>query len=157
MTDPHSTPTGASGTPTGTPTGASTGATAAPPEEPIGAVVHRLAEQVPELVRSEVRLAQAELSQKGKAAGLGIGAFGAAGLLSLLGLGTLVAGAVLALDLVLPAWAAALIVGVVLLVLAGAAALFGKKEVQQATPVMPERAVAGVKQDVAAIKGEQHP
>ncbi len=35
-------------------------------DEPLGAVVHRLSEQLPELVRSELRLAQAELAQKGK-------------------------------------------------------------------------------------------
>lgn len=123
------------------------------PEEPLGAVVHRLSEQVPELVRSEVRLAQAELAQKGKAAGLGIAGFGAAGLLALYGLGLLLAAAVAALALALPVWAAALIVaGAVLLVAAGAAA-FGKKEVAQATPAAPERAVAGVKEDVATLKG----
>lgn len=122
-------------------------------EEPLGAVVHRLSEQVPELVRSEVRLAQAELTQKGKAAGLGLAGFGAAGLLSLLGLGTLVATAVLALALVLPAWAAGLVVAASLFVLAGGAALFGKREVDHATPPAPERAVAGVKEDVATLKG----
>ena len=123
--------------------------------EPLGAVVHRLTEQVPELVRSEVRLAQAELAQKGKAAGLGIAGFGAAGILGLFAFATLIATAVLALDLVLPAWAAALIVAVVLLLAAGGAAMFGKKEVAQATPAMPERAVAGVKDDVEALKGHQ--
>jgi len=125
-------------------------------DEPIGAVVHRLSEQVPELVRSEVRLAQAELAQKGKAAGLGIAGFGAAGLLALYGLGTLIAAGVLALALALPAWAAALVVAVVLFLAAGAAAMFGKKEVAHATPATPERAVAGVKQDVATIKGGRH-
>ncbi|WP_122816551.1 phage holin family protein [Nocardioides pantholopis] len=127
-----------------------------PTDEPLGAVVHRLTEQVPQLIRSEIRLAQAELTEKGKRAGLGLGAFGAAGLVALYGIGALVTAAVLALDLVLPAWAAALIVAGVLLLIAGVAALVGKKEVQQATPAAPERAIAGVKEDVATIKGE-HP
>ena len=47
----------------------------------------------------------------------------------------------------------ALVVAVVLLAAAGVAALVGKKEVQQATPPAPERAVAGVKEDVATLKG----
>ena len=85
-------------------------------DEPIGALVHRLSEQIPELVRSEMRLAQAELSEKGKKAGLGIGMFSAAGLLAFLGLCVLITTAILALALVLPAWAAALLVAVVLLV-----------------------------------------
>lgn len=127
---------------------------ASTPEEPIGAVVHRLSEQVPELVRSEVRLAQAELAEKGKAAGLGIAGFGAAGVLALYGLGLLLTAAVLALALAVPAWAAALIVAGAVLLVAGGAAMFGKKEVAQATPPAPERAVAGVKEDVATLKGE---
>lgn len=122
-------------------------------EEPIGALVHRLSEQIPELVRSELRLAQAELTAKGKRAGLGLGMFSAAGLLAFLGLSTLVATAVLALALVLPAWAAALIVAVLLFAGAGVAALAGKKEVEQATPPAPERTIANVREDVATVKG----
>ena len=122
-------------------------------EEPLGALVHRLTEQVPQLIRSELRLAQAELTEKGKKAGIGLGAFGAAGLIALYGLGALIAGLILLLALVLPAWASALIVAGVLFVIAAIAAVVGRREVQQATPVTPERAVAGVKEDVATIKG----
>lgn len=46
----------------------------------LGALVHQLTTQVPDLIRSEIRLAQAEMAQKGKAAGLGIGMFSVAGL-----------------------------------------------------------------------------
>jgi len=123
------------------------------PDEPIGAVVHRLSEQIPELIRSEMRLAQAELAQKGKHAGVGVGLFGGAGLLALYGVGGLLITAAIALDLVLPLWLAALIVSVVVLAAAGVAALMGKKQVSAATPAAPERAVAGVKQDVEAVKG----
>ncbi len=122
----------------------------------MGAIVHRLAEQVPELVRSEMRLAQAELTEKGKAAGLGVGLFSVAGIIGLFALGTFVAAGILALDLVLPAWAAALVVAAVLLVAAGIAALAGKKEIGEATPPAPEQAIAGVKEDVATLKGT-HP
>ncbi len=73
-------------------------------DEPIGAVVHRLSEQIPELVRSEMRLAQAELTQKGKRAGLGIGMFSVAGLLAVFAVAVLIATAIIALDLVLPLW-----------------------------------------------------
>ncbi len=124
-----------------------------PADEPVGALVHRLSEQIPELVRSELRLAQAELTAKGKRAGLGVGMFSAAGLLAFLGVATLVATAVLALNLALPAWAAALIVAVALFVAAVVAAMVGKKEVQEATPPAPERTIASVKEDVATVKG----
>jgi uncharacterized membrane protein YqjE len=122
-------------------------------DEPLGALVHRLSEQIPELVRSEMRLAQAELTQKGKKAGLGIGMFSAAGLLAFFGLATLITTAILLLDLAVPAWAAALIVTVVLLLIAAGAALAGKKEVEQAIPPAPERTIENVKEDVATVKG----
>jgi uncharacterized membrane protein YqjE len=122
-------------------------------DEPIGAVVHRLSEQLPELVRSEIRLAQAELAEKGKHAGLGIGLFSGAGLLALYGLAGLLTTAVIVLDLALPLWLAALIVTVALFAAAGISALVGKKQVSQATPPAPEKAIAGVKQDVEAVKG----
>lgn len=124
-------------------------------EEPLGAVVHRLSEQIPELVRSEIRLAQAELAEKGKHAGLGIGLFSGAGLLALYALAGLLTTAVIALDLALPLWLAALIVTVVLLAAAGVAALVGKKQVAQAGSPAPERAIAGVKEDVQAVKGHR--
>jgi len=125
-------------------------------QEPIGAVVHRLSEQLPELIRSELRLAQAELTEKGKQAGVGVGLFSAAGLVALYGVAALLATAVVALDLALPLWLSALIVTVVLFAVAGVAALMGKKKVSEATPPAPEKAIAGLKQDVETVKG-QHP
>jgi uncharacterized membrane protein YqjE len=112
-----------------------------------------LSEQIPELVRSELRLAQAELAQKGKKAGLGVGMFSAAGLLAFFGLATLITTAILALALVLPAWAAALIVAVVLFAGAGGVALAGRNKVQAATPATPERTIANVREDVSVLKG----
>jgi len=122
-------------------------------EPTLGALVHDLSQQASALVRSEVELAKAELAAKGKAAGVGAGMFGAAGLLGFYGGAVLITTAILALALVLPAWAAALIVAVVLFVAAAVAALVGKGKVQEATPPAPQRAVEGVKQDVETIKG----
>ena len=119
----------------------------------LGSLVHDLSTQIPELVRSELRLAQAELAEKGKRAGTGAGLFGAAGIVALYGVAVLLAAVVLALALVLPYWAAALAVAVVLLAVAGVLALRGKKEVAQATPAAPERAIAGIKEDVETVKG----
>ena len=61
----------------------------------------------------------------------------------------------LALALVLPAWASALIVAVLLFAGAAVAALLGKNKVQEATPPKPERAMDGVQKDVATLKGDQ--
>jgi uncharacterized membrane protein YqjE len=123
-------------------------------EEPtIGALVHDLSQQLPDLIRSELRLAQAEVTEKGKRAGLGVGMFSVAGLLAFFGVAALIATAILALDLVMPAWLAALVVALVLLAAGGVVALAGKKQVAQATPAMPERAIEGVKEDIATVKG----
>ena len=119
----------------------------------LGALVHKLSEQTSALVRSEVELAKAELAEKGKNAGIGLGLFSAAGLLGFFGAAVLITTMILALALVLPAWAAALIVAVLLFVAAGVAALIGKNKVQEATPPKPERAMDGVPKDVATLKG----
>ncbi len=124
-----------------------------PEEASIGSLVSQLSTQLPDLIRSELRLAQAEVAEKGKRAGIGLGMFSAAGLLGFFGVGVLLATFVLLLDLVLPAWAAALIVAAVLLAAAGVAALLGKKKVAEAGAPKPERAIEGLKQDVATVKG----
>ena len=122
-------------------------------EEPtLGALVHELAEEIPELVRSEIKLAQAEVAAKGRKVGLGAGMFSAAGLLAFFGFATLIAAAVLGLAEVLPGWAAALIVMAVLFAASGVFALLGKNKVSEAQPLTPERAVSGVKQDVSVLK-----
>jgi uncharacterized membrane protein YqjE len=120
-------------------------------EASTGELISRLTEQTSTLIRDEMRLAQAELSAKAKHAGVGLGMFGAGGLFALLAAGSAVATVILALALVLPAWAAALIVTVVLAIVAAVAALLGKKQVAQATPT-PERTVANVKYDVQTVK-----
>lgn len=118
---------------------------------PMGMLMQRLSEQTSRLIRDELRLAQVELKETVKHAGLGAGMFGAAGLVALYGAGVLVATAVIALALVLPWWLSALIVAAVLLAAAGVMALIGKKQVEQVSPT-PERAIENVKRDVDTIK-----
>jgi uncharacterized membrane protein YqjE len=120
----------------------------------LGAIVNQLTTQVPELIRSEIRLAQAEVTEKGKRVGVGIGMFSGAGLMAFFGFGTLLATIILALSLLMDPWIAALIVTVVLFIVAGVLALLGKNQVQEATPFAPERAVTGVKEDIATVKGQ---
>lgn len=127
-----------------------------PGQEPtLGALVNDLTTRLPELVRSEIRLAQAEMAEKGKRAGIGIGMFSVAGLLAFFGLAVLIATAILGLAEALAPWLAALIVGLVLLAAAAVAGLVGKNKVAEAGPAKPERAVAGLKEDIATVKGER--
>lgn len=121
-------------------------------EDSTGELVSRLSQDVSRLVRDELRLAQLEVTGKAKKAGIGAGLFGAAGIIALYGLGVLIATAILALALAVDASLAALIVTIVLLAIAGIAALIGKKRVSGAAPPLPERAVENLKQDVDAVK-----
>ncbi len=122
------------------------------PREPsLGELVARLSELTSRLVRDELRLAQVELTQKGKRAGIGVGLTGAGGVFALFGLGTLLVAAIAALALVLPVWAAALIVGAAVLLLAGALALAGVGQLKRGTPLMPEQAIASTQRDIETV------
>jgi len=114
-------------------------------------LVRRATEQVTTLVRSELQLAKAELAEKGKRAGTGAGLLAGAGVVALYGLGVLIAAGVLALALVLPAWAAALIVAVLLFVVAAVLVLIGRASLRKGLPPVPERAVASVRADIDAV------
>jgi uncharacterized membrane protein YqjE len=116
-----------------------------------GDLISQLSEQTTRLIRDELRLAQLELTAKGKRAGAGAGLFGGAGMFALYGLACLVAAAVLALANPLPGWAAALIVGAALFAVAGVAALLGKRKISSATPPLPQEAIAGLKQDAQTL------
>lgn len=117
-----------------------------------GELVTRLTQQSSQLVRGELQLAKAEMAAKAKHAGIGAGIFGGAGVVALFGLGTLIATAILALALLLPAWLSALIVTVVLFAIAGIVALVGKKQVSQAAPAAPEKTIDSIKHDVETIR-----
>ncbi|WP_344603075.1 phage holin family protein [Streptomyces glaucus] len=115
-------------------------------------LVQRASQQLTELVRGELRLAQAEMKEKGKHYGKGGGLFGGAGVVGFLTLQALVATAIAALAVPLPVWAAALIMTAVLGVITAVLALTGKKQIGQGTPPAPEQTIDSVKADVAEIK-----
>jgi uncharacterized membrane protein YqjE len=118
----------------------------------IGELVQRLSHQTATLVRQEMRLATVELQEKGKRAGKGAGMFGGAGIVALYGVGALIAAAIVGLGTLLEPWLAAVIVGVVLLAVGAILGLSGKKQVDQATPPLPERARESTKRDVDEVK-----
>lgn len=121
-------------------------------DKPLGELVQDLSRQTSTLIRQEMRLAQAELSEKSRHAGKGAGMFGGAGAVALYGVGALVAAAILGLATVLEPWIAAAAVGVALLLVAGLLALTGKKELDEAGPPKPELALESVQQDVETVK-----
>ena len=121
-------------------------------EQPLGELLKQLSEETTRLVRQELELAKAELTQKGKQAGAGAGLFGAAGAIGFLALAALTTCFILALNAVMPAWLAALLVAVVYGVVAAVLAMRGRAKVKQATPPVPEQTIETVKEDVEWAK-----
>jgi Putative Actinobacterial Holin-X, holin superfamily III len=121
-------------------------------ERPIGELLKQLSGETTRLVHQELELAKAELTQKGKQAGLGAGLFGAAGAIGLLAAAALTACFILALDAVMPAWLAALIIAVVYGAVAAVLALRGRDRVKQAVPPVPEQTIETVKEDMEWAK-----
>lgn len=115
-------------------------------------LVRQMSEEVSSLVRDELQLARIEMTRKGKEAGKGMGMLGGAGLIALYGIGCLIACAIIAIAGVLSAWLAALIIGALLLAVAGVAAALGKERLRRGTPPVPQEAVGSVKADVETIK-----
>jgi uncharacterized membrane protein YqjE len=121
-------------------------------ERSLGELLKQLSQQTTRLVHQELELVKAELQQKGKQAGAGAGLFGGAGAIGLAALGALTACVILALNAIMPAWLAALIVAVVYGAIAAFLALRGRDKVKQATPLVPEQTVETVKEDVQWAK-----
>ncbi|GAA2863473.1 phage holin family protein [Streptosporangium fragile] len=119
-------------------------------------LIRQLSEQVSRLVRDELRLARLELAEKGRHAGRGAGLFGGAGVVALLGAGSFVAAVILLLAQVMPAWAAAAVVGAVLSIVAAVLGLLGRRHVAEAAPPTPERTIESVRDDIDAVRERAH-
>lgn len=128
------------------------------PQDPrsLGRLVGDLSEQASRLVRAEIGLAKAEVAAKAQQMGIGAGLLAGAGVLALYTLTAFIATAILGLATVLPAWLAALIVSVVLLLVTAALALLGVKHVKKGTPPVPERAMENLQEDVETVKKGLH-
>ena len=120
-------------------------------EEPIGDLLKRLSQDTSTLVKQEMALARAELTEQGKRAGKGAGMLGGAGVAGLLTLGALTATVIGVLDTAMAFWLAALIVTVVWAAVAGVLALQGRNEIKEATPPAPQT-VETVKEDARWAK-----
>src|SRR3954453_9093746 len=121
-------------------------------DRPLGELVKELAGQTSTLVRQEIKLAQAEMTSKGKLAGRGAGMLAGAAVAALLMLGALPATLIVVLDSFLPLWLAALIVTLLWGLVGAVLAARGRKELQRATPPVPEQTVETVKEDIQWAK-----
>lgn len=120
--------------------------------ESVPQLLRQLASETTTLVRQEIELAKAEMTEKGKAAGAGAGMLGASAVFGLGAFGAITTCFVALIALAIPVWAAALIVAIVYGVVAFTIAQSGKKKLQEAAPLAPEQTVATVKEDLEWAK-----
>jgi uncharacterized membrane protein YqjE len=122
------------------------------PERSLAELSGDLARQMTALVHHEIELAKVEMTEKGKRAGFGAGMFGGAGAIAAFGFGCVTACLIAALQLAMPVWLAALIVGLLYFAIAGVLALIGRRQLERATPPVPVEAVESTKEDVEWLK-----
>ena len=108
-----------------------------------------------DLVRNEIESLKDEIVGKLKNAGIGIGLLAGAVFFALFAVMVLIATAILGLATVVPAWLAALIVGVVILLVAAILALVGIRSLKRGVPPAPTHTIESIKKDVRTIKGTE--
>lgn len=121
-------------------------------ERPLGDVAGQLMQDVSLLVRQEMKLAKAEMQEKGRTAAFGLGMIGGAGVVALCALGALTAFLILVFAVFLDSWLAALLIGLMLAAVAATLAYVGKERVSDVGPPIPEQAIENVKEDAQWVK-----
>ena len=121
-------------------------------ERSVGELLRELSAETSTLVRQEVQLAKAELTEKAKQAGRGAGLVVGAAVMGLALLGAFAAFLIAVIALAVPVWLSAAIVTVLYGVIAGVLALAGKKALQQAVPAKPEQTIDTLKEDAQWAK-----
>ncbi len=118
-------------------------------------LVHQEVELVKLEVRENVELAKDEMTDKAKTAGIGVALLAAAGVAGLMALGALSAFLILALDEVMPNWAAALCVAAIWVVAGAVLAVYGRRKIDEMGTAVPTRTIEAVKEDVAWLKHQK--
>jgi hypothetical protein len=120
---------------------------------PVAALLSDLAGETSTLVRQEIALFKAELSEKLTRMGVGAAALAAGGVIAFSGWLALVAAAILGLSHVLAPWLSALIIGILVMGLAAGLALFGKSRLN-ADALVPRRTLNSLREDRAWIRDQ---
>ncbi|MEH6780981.1 MAG: phage holin family protein [Rhodoglobus sp.] len=123
------------------------------PKRSLAALIADVPRLLGELIRGEIESLKNEMVGKLKNAGIGIGLFVGAAFFALFALMVLIAAAVLGFAEIVPAWAAALIVAGILLVIVAILVAVGVTLVKKGTPPAPTDTIESIKSDVRAIKG----
>jgi hypothetical protein len=106
------------------------------------------------MLQREVELAKLEVKDKGSRLGLAGRILAGAAVVAMLALGTLIAAAVLGLAIVLPAWAAALVVGTMLVLVAAVMLLIGRARMRAVGSLAPTATIETAREDMAWIHRE---
>lgn len=114
-------------------------------------MVRAVIDGVRDILRKEIELAKIEMTEAIASKGIAIGLFVAGGVAALFGIGFAAAAGSSALDLVMPTWAADLIVGAVFLLIAAVALLAGRRMLRRG-PIAPTRTKETIKEDVRWAK-----
>jgi hypothetical protein len=123
------------------------------PHRPVSALLSDVAAETSLLVRQEIALFKAELSEKLGRAGSGAGALAAGGIIAFSGWLALLAAAILGLSYAVAPWLAALIVGILVVALGGGLVLFGKSRLK-ADALVPRRTLNSLREDEAWIRDQ---
>ena len=121
-------------------------------DQSLGESAKRVSEAISELLRKEAELGKVEVADKARVMAMGAGLVVGAAVVGFAALGAITAAAILALATTIPSWLAALIVGLVLVALAGVLGLVGVKRLRRATPPVPAETVDSVKEDIEWVK-----
>lgn len=121
-------------------------------DKPVGELASELADQVRELVRTELQVAATELREKAARARLGGALVLVGAVLFLYAVGVTLSAVVLLLSRTMPPWLAAAVVGSLLAAVAAVAGAIGLDRLRHALPLLPEQAAAGIAEDARAVQ-----
>ncbi len=120
----------------------------------IGELIAELSRETATLVRNEIQLAKAEMSQKASRVGKNVGFLVVGGLVAYTGLLALVAAVILVLGLVIPYWLSAAIVGLVIVAVGAILVVKGANALRQEDPA-PRETVETLKEDKEWLKDQK--
>lgn len=122
-------------------------------ERSVPEVLRDISNGIQQIVRSEIKLAKIEVGETAKQARTSAVAFGGGGLLGVYAAGFLLLTVMFALEIVLPNWLAALIVGILALAGAGIGVSIGRERLKAIRP--PSKTMQTVKEDLEWISAQQ--
>jgi hypothetical protein len=120
-------------------------------ERPLSELVRDLMTQVSNMVRHEMGLVRAEMSEKASVAGSGVGMLGGALALGIPAIAILLLSAVAALSETMDVWLAALIVGAIAAIVAAIMAAKGKANLK-ARNLAPDRTMESLRSDAQLVR-----